>query len=62
VSYDGIVADQRSAGWVIVQGVVDLAAIRDDEIWVLDFKTDQSRDLDGSIESYTPVKTANERR
>jgi ATP-dependent helicase/nuclease subunit A len=51
---DGIVGDQRSAEWVIVQGVVDLAVIRNDEIWVLDFKTDQSRDLDGLIESYTP--------
>jgi ATP-dependent helicase/nuclease subunit A len=38
--------------WVIVQGVVDLAVIRADEIWVLDFKTD--RDPAGKVEAYTP--------
>jgi ATP-dependent exoDNAse (exonuclease V) beta subunit len=38
--------------WVIVQGVVDLAVIRPDEIWVLDFKTD--REPAGKIEAYTP--------
>ncbi len=40
--------------WVIVQGAVDLAVIRDDQIWVLDFKTDQARDLAGIVESYRP--------
>jgi ATP-dependent helicase/nuclease subunit A len=40
--------------WVMVQGVVDLAVIREEEIWVLDFKTDQVRDLSQKIESYTP--------
>jgi hypothetical protein len=39
---------------VSVQGVVDLAVIRDDEIWVLDFKTDRVLDVSGKIEGYTP--------
>jgi ATP-dependent helicase/nuclease subunit A len=47
-------ADPSEAEWVSVQGVVDLAVIRDDEIWVLDFKTDRVLDLAGKIEGYTP--------
>ena len=42
--------------FVIVQGVVDLAAILPDEIWLLDFKTDHfaASELDGKIKTYRP--------
>jgi ATP-dependent helicase/nuclease subunit A len=46
--------DLGEAEWVSVQGVVDLAVIRDDEIWVLDFKTDRVLDLSGKVEGYKP--------
>jgi ATP-dependent helicase/nuclease subunit A len=47
-------ADPSEVEWVSVQGVVDLAVIRDDEIWVLDFKTDRVIELTGKVEGYTP--------
>jgi ATP-dependent helicase/nuclease subunit A len=42
--------------FVVVQGVVDLAAILPEEIWLLDFKTDHfpARELDEKIRLYRP--------
>jgi ATP-dependent helicase/nuclease subunit A len=40
----------RSTGERIVEGTVDLAYVVDDEVVVVDFKTD--RELDGSLETY----------
>jgi ATP-dependent helicase/nuclease subunit A len=42
--------------FVVVQGVVDLAAILPEEIWLLDFKTDHfpSRELNEKIKLYRP--------
>jgi ATP-dependent helicase/nuclease subunit A len=41
---------------VVVQGVVDLAVIQPQEIWIVDFKTDAIRgpDLDARVEKYRP--------
>jgi ATP-dependent helicase/nuclease subunit A len=42
--------------FVIVQGVADLVVLRPEEIWLLDFKTDDitARDLPEKIRIYTP--------
>jgi ATP-dependent exoDNAse (exonuclease V) beta subunit len=42
--------------FVVVQGVIDLAAILPEEIWLLDFKTDHfpSRELNQKIQHYRP--------
>ncbi len=42
--------------FVIVQGVIDLAVVMPEEIWVLDFKTDHfaEADLEGKVRSYRP--------
>jgi ATP-dependent helicase/nuclease subunit A len=42
--------------FVIVQGVADLVVLRRDEIWLLDFKTDQfpPRDLPEKLKNYSP--------
>jgi ATP-dependent helicase/nuclease subunit A len=40
--------------WVVVQGVVDLAVIGAQEIWVLDFKTDRAADPNELITNYGP--------
>jgi ATP-dependent helicase/nuclease subunit A len=42
--------------FVVVQGVADLAVLRPDEIWLVDFKTDELREdeLDQRIRSYEP--------
>ena len=53
-------ADQFSGAgageFVVVQGVIDLAAILPKEIWLLDFKTDHfpARELEGKIKMYRP--------
>jgi ATP-dependent helicase/nuclease subunit A len=55
-----ITGAEASAGlaeeFVIVQGVADLVVLRPDEIWLVDFKTDQlsARDLPGKIKTYSP--------
>jgi len=43
--------------FVVIQGVVDLAAIREREIWLLDFKTDHVRsaaEVAARVEHYSP--------
>lgn len=42
--------------FVVVQGVVDLAIILEQEIWVVDFKTDRltEADLPGTVQKYAP--------
>ena len=42
--------------FIVVQGVIDLAAILPKEIWLLDFKTDHfpARELEGKIKMYRP--------
>ena len=42
--------------FVIVQGIADLVVIRSDEIWLLDFKTDQilEEDLNARAMAYEP--------
>jgi ATP-dependent helicase/nuclease subunit A len=45
-----------SGEFVIVQGVIDLAVIRPDEIWILDFKTDHfaKPELEAKVRQYRP--------
>jgi len=53
----GLAADALPAGeFLVVQGVVDLAVIRPEEIWILDFKTDDvtRAALPAMVELYTP--------
>ena len=47
---------QLAEEYVIVQGVADLVVLRPDEIWLVDFKTDQlkPRELPEKISLYTP--------
>jgi ATP-dependent helicase/nuclease subunit A len=42
--------------FVIVQGVADLVVLRPDEIWLVDFKTDEvhAEDLAAKVKTYTP--------
>jgi ATP-dependent helicase/nuclease subunit A len=40
--------------YVVVQGVIDLAAIFDNEIWLLDFKTDRAEDIEKKTRAYRP--------
>jgi ATP-dependent helicase/nuclease subunit A len=42
--------------FVVVQGVADLVVLLEDQIWLVDFKTDTVResDLDARAEQYTP--------
>jgi ATP-dependent helicase/nuclease subunit A len=42
--------------FIVVQGVADLVVLRPDEIWLVDFKTDDVRadDLAGKIKAYAP--------
>ena len=42
--------------FIVIQGVVDLAAIHDREIWLLDFKTDhvQSDEVAARVKHYEP--------
>ncbi len=49
-------ASAGAGEFVIVQGVIDLAAILPEEIWLLDFKTDHfpARELEGKIKMYRP--------
>jgi ATP-dependent helicase/nuclease subunit A len=51
-----VVEGLGGAEFVIVQGVVDLAVIRPDEIWVVDFKTDQvtEADVPDRVRAYSP--------
>lgn len=48
----GLGADE----FIIVQGVVDLAVMRSDQIWIVDFKTDDvaRAGLQAKVESYAP--------
>ncbi len=48
--------DSPDDEFVIVQGVADLAVLLPDEIWLVDFKTDQIRsgELAEKIQTYTP--------
>jgi ATP-dependent helicase/nuclease subunit A len=50
--FAGVNADE----FVVVQGIVDLAAILADEIWLLDFKTDHfpARELNEKVNLYRP--------
>jgi ATP-dependent exoDNAse (exonuclease V) beta subunit len=45
-----------SGEFVLVQGVVDLTVIAPDEIWLVDFKTDELRldDLQSKVKTYAP--------
>ena len=45
-----------AGGFVIVQGVADLVVLRAEEIWVVDFKTDEvsERGLAGKVKTYAP--------
>ena len=49
-------ADVGAAEFVVVQGVMDLAALLPGEIWLLDFKTDHfpAGDLEEKIRAYRP--------
>lgn len=49
-------ADMPDEDFLVAQGVVDLAMISEDEIWILDFKTDHLRDgkLDEKVALYGP--------
>ena len=42
--------------FVVVQGTIDLAVIRDHEMWIVDFKTDalKESDLKGAVANYAP--------
>ena len=42
--------------FVVAQGTIDLAVIQDEEIWLVDFKTDRMRpdELDSKAKLYTP--------
>ena len=42
--------------FVVVQGVVDLAVILSEEIWLLDFKTDEAsaREIEKKVRLYEP--------
>lgn len=42
--------------FVVVQGTIDLAVLRDDEIWIVDFKTDALKEsgLKSAVANYTP--------
>jgi ATP-dependent exoDNAse (exonuclease V) beta subunit len=56
---DPAVPSSSGAGgeeFVIVQGVIDLAVVMPEEIWVLDFKTDHfaGADLEAKIRIYRP--------
>jgi ATP-dependent helicase/nuclease subunit A len=47
---------QLEREFVVVQGIVDLAAILESEIWVLDFKTDEMKanEVEGKVKLYQP--------
>jgi ATP-dependent helicase/nuclease subunit A len=42
--------------FVVVQGTIDLAVIRSDEMWILDFKTDalKESDVTFALNNYAP--------
>ena len=52
--------DQQDSGleqeYIVVQGIVDLAVILPDEIWLLDFKTDEMKasEIEAKVELYQP--------
>jgi ATP-dependent helicase/nuclease subunit A len=52
----GIAAEDLGDEFVVVQGVVDLARIGREEIWLVDFKTDAVKgdDLDAKVAAYRP--------
>jgi ATP-dependent helicase/nuclease subunit A len=52
----GMVASLPDGEFVVVQGSIDLAVIRDDDIWILDFKTDAITEADfpGAVDNYAP--------
>lgn len=52
----GVNTTLPEAEFVIVQGTIDLAVIREDEIWIVDFKTDAitEAELAQSIATYAP--------
>ena len=52
---DSEIANQGD-DWVVVQGMVDLAVIRPEEIWLLDFKTDQvtAKSVGEKVKEYEP--------
>jgi ATP-dependent helicase/nuclease subunit A len=55
--FTGDVRDSRlEQEFVVVQGIVDLAAILANEIWVLDFKTDEMKasEVESKVKLYQP--------
>ena len=45
---------QAEDDFVVVQGVVDLAVILEEEIWVVDFKSDHTPNVAGKAREYEP--------
>ena len=52
----GLTTSLPEGEFVVVQGTIDLAVIRTDEMWILDFKTDalKESDLKFALDNYAP--------
>ena len=52
----GLAASLPEGEFVVVQGTIDLAVIRSDELWILDFKTDALKEsnLKSALDNYAP--------
>jgi ATP-dependent helicase/nuclease subunit A len=52
----GLPTSLPESEFVVVQGTIDLAVIRTDEVWILDFKTDglKEGDLKLALNNYAP--------
>ncbi len=52
----GISTDELKGEFIVVQGVADLVVLLPEEIWLVDFKTDEVRtgELPAKIKTYTP--------
>jgi ATP-dependent helicase/nuclease subunit A len=52
----GLATSLPEGEFVVVQGTIDLAVIRSDEMWILDFKTDtlEESNLTFALNNYAP--------
>ncbi len=52
----GLATSLPEGEFVVVQGTIDLAVIRNDEMWILDFKTDAIKEsgLKSALDNYAP--------